>query len=212
MLNITLTIIEWLGIAAFAVAGAMVGIDKKLDVFGVLICGITTSIGGGIIRDILLGLTPPRMFVDSTYLIFSSICSFAVFITVKSLKEIYIKNHRHIENIINVFDALGIGVFAVVGSQIAIDAGHISNPFIVLFAGVISCVGGGMLRDISCADIPFFFKKRIYALACIAGSLTYYLLYLYINEIAAIILGFAVTVVIRLLATFFKWNMPKAID
>lgn len=212
MLNITLTIIEWLGIAAFAVAGAMVGIDKKLDVFGVLICGITTSIGGGIIRDILLGLTPPRMFVDSTYLIFSAICSFAVFITVKSLKEIYIKNHQHIENIINVFDALGIGVFAVVGSQIAIDAGHISNPFIVLFSGVISCVGGGMLRDISCADIPFFFKKRIYAIACIAGSLTYYLLYLYINEIAAIILGFATTVIIRLLATFFKWNMPRAID
>ena len=127
-------------------------------------------------------------------------------------KEIYIKNHQHIENIINVFDALGIGVFAVVGSQIAIDAGHISNPFIVLFSGVISCVGGGMLRDISCADIPFFFKKRIYAIACIAGSLTYYLLYLYINEIAAIILGFATTVIIRLLATFFKWNMPKAID
>lgn len=212
MLDITLTVIEWIGIAAFAVAGAMVGIDKKLDVFGVIICSITTSIGGGIIRDLLLGLTPPRMFVDSTYLIFSSVCSLAVFIIVKSLKEIYIKEHKHIENIINVFDALGIGVFAVVGSQIAIEAGHASNPFIVLFAGVISCVGGGMLRDISCADIPFFFKKRIYAIACIAGSLTYYLLYLYVNELIAIIFGFTVTVVIRLLATFFKWNMPKAIE
>lgn len=212
MLDITLIVIEWLGIAAFAIAGAMVGIDKKLDIFGVIICSITTSIGGGIIRDILLGLTPPRMFVDSTYLVFSSVIGFIVFVVVKSIKDIYIKNHRYIENIINVFDSLGIGVFAVVGSQIAIEAGHISNPFIVLFSGVISCVGGGMLRDISCADIPFFFKKRIYALACIAGSLTYYLLYLYVNEIAAIILGVAVTVVIRLLATYFKWNMPKAID
>lgn len=212
MLDITLIIIEWLGIAAFSIAGAMVGIDKKLDVFGVIICGITTSIGGGIIRDVLLGLTPPRMFVDFTYLVFSSICAFAVFVIVKSLKEIYIKNHRHIENIINIFDALGIGVFSVVGSQIAIDAGHISNPFIVLFSGTISCIGGGMLRDITCADIPFFFKKRIYALACIAGSLTYYLSYVYLNDITAIILGFFITVIIRLLATFFKWNMPKAID
>lgn len=212
MLDITLNLIEWLGIAAFAVAGAMVGIDKKLDVFGVIICGITTSIGGGIIRDVLLGLTPPRMFVDFTYLVFSSICSFAVFVIVKSLKEVYIKNHRHIENIINVFDALGIGVFAVVGSQIAIDAGHLSNPFIVIFSGAISCIGGGMLRDITCADIPFFFKKRIYALACIAGALTYYLAYVYLNNLTAIILGFTVTVVIRLLATYFKWNMPKAID
>ncbi len=212
MLDITLSLIEWLGIAAFAVAGAMVGIDKKLDIFGVIICGITTSIGGGIIRDVLLGLTPPRMFVDFTYLVFSSFCSFAVFVIVKSLKEIYIKNHRHIENIINVFDALGIGVFAVVGSQIAIESGHLNNPFIVIFSGTISCIGGGMLRDITCANIPFFFKKRIYALACIAGSLTYYLAYVYLNDITAIILGFAVTVIIRLLATFFKWNMPKAID
>ncbi len=212
MLQLTLTIIEWLGIAAFAVAGAMVGIDKKLDVFGVMICGITTSIGGGIIRDVLLGLTPPRMFVNSTYLIFAGILSLVVFLIVKSLKSLYIKNHRHIENIINIFDALGIGVFSVVGAQIAIEAGHVTNPFIVIFSGTISCIGGGMLRDITCADIPFFFKKRIYAVACILGATTYYLSYLYLNEILGIIIGVLITVVIRLLATFFKWNMPRAID
>lgn len=211
MFNITLSIIEWLGIAAFAISGAMVGIDKKLDVFGVCIAGITTAIGGGILRDVLLGLTPPRMFIDSTYLIFALICSIVVFVVVKILKEKYRKNQQMIEHIINVFDALGLGVFAAVGSQIAIDAGHTDNVFIVIFSGVISCIGGGALRDIMCASIPFVFKKHIYALACLAGALSYYLLYIYINTTIAIICAFIITVVIRLLATHFKWNMPTAL-
>lgn len=210
MLNFTLSVIEWLGIAAFAISGAMVGIDKKLDVFGVCISGITTAIGGGIIRDVLLGLTPPRMFIDSTYLIFSFICSFGVFVLVMILKDKYIKSRQFIDRIINVFDAAGIGVFAVVGSQIAIDAGHTDNAFIVVFSGAISCIGGGILRDVMCASIPFLFKKHIYALACLAGSLTYYLIYTYIGVVYAIIAGVSVTVTIRLLATHFKWNMPKA--
>ena len=211
MLTITLTIIEWLGIVAFAVAGAMVGIDKKLDIFGVCISAITTSIGGGILRDVLLGLTPPRMFIDSTYLILATVCALVVFFVVKALKNKYLENHRLLENTVNIVDAFGIGVFAVVGSQIAIDAGHLSNPFIVVFSGVISCIGGGILRDVMCASIPFVFKKHIYALACIAGSLSYYLLYLYANSTLAIIVGVSITVLIRLLATRFKWNMPRAL-
>lgn len=211
MLDITLTVIEWLGIIAFAVAGAMVGIDKKLDIFGVCICAITTSIGGGILRDVLLGLTPPRMFIDSTYLVLATLCSLAVFLVVKLLKSKYLQNHRLLEATVNIFDAFGIGVFAVVGSQIAIEAGHVDNPFIVVFSGVVSCVGGSILRDVMCASIPLIFKKRVYALACIAGSLSYYLLYLYVNATLAIIVGAGVTVLIRLLATHFKWNMPTAL-
>ena len=211
MLSLAMSIIEWLGIAAFSVAGAMVAINKKLDVFGVCICSIVTSIGGGIIRDTLLGLTPPRMFIDSTYLCLAALISLIVFITVKIFSKHYTENQHLIESIVNVVDAFGIGVFAVVGAQIAIDAGHVSNPFIVIFSGTISCVGGGLLRDVMCADIPFIFKKHIYALACIAGSVAYYVLYLYSHPTLAIIAGASLTIIIRLLATYFKWNMPRAL-
>ena len=204
-------ICELVGTVAFAVAGAMVAIDKRVDLFGVLFLGMLTALGGGCLRDVLLGRFPPAMFSNYVYVTVSIVTALIVFIAARLLAERYRLNEAAIDQINNVFDALGLGVFAVVGVEVSISAGYGSNGFLAVFMGMTTAIGGGMLRDLLLREIPFVLKKRIYAIAAICGALAYYIGWrLSLPETVSVLAGVGVTFVLRLLATAFKWNLPKA--
>lgn len=203
---------EALGTAAFAVSGAMVAIDKGTDIFGVLLMAVFTALGGGTLRDVLIGHFPPRMFTNFHYVLLSCICAVTVFIIARIFKERYIERERLIEQVNNVFDAIGLGIFAVSGARIGMEAGFADNIFLTTFLGATTAIGGGMLRDVLLQEMPFVLKKRVYAVAAIVGALGYALLMrMGMNSVMAYALGMMATIAVRILATVFRWNLPKAI-
>ena len=204
---------EWIGTAAFAVSGAMVAIDRGADLFGVLLLAVITAVGGGTLRDVLIGCFPPRMFASSEYVLLAVVCALAVFILARALKERYFASELMIGAINNVFDAIGLGVFAVSGARIGMEAGFGDNLFLVVFLGTTTAIGGGMLRDTLIRQMPFVLRKHVYAVAAIAGAMTYALLTrASVHSALAYGAGWAVTVSLRMLATVFRWNLTKAFE
>lgn len=210
--NAIFQLCEAIGTAAFAVSGAMVAIDKGTDIFGVLLMAVFTALGGGTLRDVLIGHFPPRMFTNFHYVLLSCICAVTVFIIARIFKERYIERERLIEQVNNVFDAIGLGIFAVSGARIGMEAGFADNIFLTTFLGTTTAIGGGMLRDVLLQEMPFVLKKRVYAVAAIVGALGYALLMrMGMNSVMAYALGMMATIAVRILATVFRWNLPKAI-
>lgn len=205
-------ICEWLGTAAFAVSGAMVAVDTGMDLFGVIFLAMITALGGGTLRDMIIGHFPPRMFTNYQYLLLAVFCAVTVFLLADIYKDRYVKSEHGIERVNNVFDAIGLGVFAVSGARIGMEAGFMDNAFLVTFLGMTTAVGGGMIRDVLLQRIPFVLNKRVYAVAAIAGALTYWVIeYVFLTPVLAYAVGWLVTVTLRLLATIYKWNLPRAI-
>ncbi len=209
--EIILTVLEILGTVAFAISGAYVAIKARLDVFGVVIIGCITCIGGGIIRDIIIGSTPPRIFDRLYFVLIAAVVSLIYFIIAciyrKKFEDI---NHR-VEQVNNVFDAIGLGAFTVLGTEIAFIEGVQGNVGLSLLLGVLTGVGGGVFRDILTATTPYIFKKHVYAIASIVGAVLYYVIRYYTNDtLLPSIIAMAVVIVIRLLAAHFHWELPKA--
>ncbi len=203
-------IVEIIGTVAFATSGAMVAISKRVDIFGVLVLSSITALGGGCIRDILIGTLPPRMFSDYRYVAVAASVSFIVFIVAYIFRDLYQKSQKIVDSVNNIFDAAGLGVFTVTGVQVAIESGFKMNSILAVCLGVITGIGGGVLRDVMLREIPFVLKKRIYALASIAGGVVYYNLYLAdFGRTKAIVIAVIVTFTIRMLATVFKLDLPK---
>ena len=222
MINSLLLAIEIIGIISFSIAGAIVAIDKETDLFGVVFLSAMTCFGGGIIRDITIGRNPPAFFGELIYQFFISLgVALTVFILARLLKRQYVKREQQIIAINNYIDALAIGIFSVLGVQTCIDffaeKGESAGFFLCAILGMTSAVGGGMIRDLILRDIPFILRKRIYALAALIGASFYYLIVAIIfpnSELAEIIgqlIVIALVVTIRVCATKFKWNLPKAI-
>ena len=206
-------IMEHLGVVAFAISGALVAIEKETDVFGVLVLAFITSFGGGVIRDLILDLPTPGFFTAS-YRPVVITCLITVVIVIAfamCFKNVFLEKEGFINTINNYIDAVGLGAFAVSGVKLSISVGQ-SSPFVAIMMGMIACIGGGMIRDVMLGTIPFVLRKRIYAIAALSGAAVYYLLwYLSIGEAIAMIVGALTTILIRVLATVFKLNIPKAI-
>ncbi|MBR1440098.1 MAG: TRIC cation channel family protein [Lachnospiraceae bacterium] len=201
-------ILEIVGTIAFAISGAIVGIQKKMDIFGVSILGLTTAVGGGILRDLILNITPPAAFVDPVFAVTAILVSILFFIpsvraTLEYRKKLY-------DMLILVMDSVGLGLFTVVGVRAAMNAGFDSNLFLATFVGVLTGVGGGILRDIFAGDMPYIFIKHFYACASIIGAWTCALTWRSLHEVPSMILGAAFIVILRLLAAHFRWSLPKA--
>lgn len=208
--NLVIYIFELIGTIAFASSGAMVGIRKNMDVFGVNILGITTAVGGGCIRDIILGITPPQMFQNFSYVvvsIFISCILFSVFYLNQGL--LASRFLERYERIIISLDAIGLGVFTVMGIRTAIELSYENNIFLLIFVGMVTGIGGGMLRDIMADMTPFVFVKHVYAVASILGAVCYIILRNYIRDTIAVFIGAAVVIIIRLLAAHYHWNLPR---
>lgn len=204
-------IFEIIGTAAFAVSGAMTGVAKKMDIFGVCILGLTTATGGGMIRDVVLGVTPPAAFRDPVYAVISIAVSIVVFFVFRRQKTMHeVKGKKAFDIILLLTDSAGLGIFTVCGVRAAIQNGYIANHFLVLFVAVVTGVGGGVLRDIFAGDRPYIFVKHIYACASLVGALAAMLVWMPVGQSAAMLIGFIVVTAIRLLAARFRWSLPKA--
>lgn len=201
---------ELVGTIAFALSGALLAIEKRLDLFGILLLSIVTALGGGTIRDLLLGITPPKMFYSYEYLALAAVTALITFLAARSSRRYFSRFQGPMDFLFVFSDALGLGIFAVIGTEAGLAAGYGDNPFLCVFLGMTTGVGGGILRDIMCGDIPFVLRKHIYAVAVIAGGLVFYLLiHLGLDGTLAALAGVVVTVALRLLAWHYRWNLPR---
>ncbi len=200
-----------IGVAAAAVSGAMIAIERKLDLFGVFFLGMITALGGGILRDVLLGEVPPRFFTNYLAIVIVVIMVSAVFITARlwnGWRNPVVK--ARIDKVHNLFDAIGLSAFTVTGVQVAMNAGYSDNAFLCVCMGMTTGIGGGVLRDMMSRHTPYVLQKRIYAVASIIGALLYWTLF-YFNVPLAITQGAAMLmiIIIRACATVFHWNLPR---
>lgn len=201
-------VLELIGAAAFAVSGAMVAIEKRADIFGILFLAVTTALGGGVIRDVLIGRIPPVMFVSYWYLLISVVAALAVFIDAYLRSEKYKLYLDKLDAVNNIFDAIGLAVFTVSGMNAAMPVSD--NVILVLFVGMCTGVGGGMLRDVMTNTMPKVLRKRVYAVASLLGGGLYYAMYaLGVNQIVSLGCGMLLIFALRLFATIFKWNLPS---
>ncbi|MEZ4802385.1 MAG: trimeric intracellular cation channel family protein [Gelidibacter sp.] len=193
-------VIDILATTAFAISGASVAMNKRLDVFGVFIIAFVTSVGGGTVRDVLIGQTPVAWMTNMTYVYV--ILGATVFTIIFQSKINYLRMSLFL------FDTIGIGLYTVVGVEKGLMIGL--NPIICIALGTMTACFGGVIRDILCNEIPVIFRKEIYATACIAGGVVYFVLkQLPIDNNIIFVIAGAVVITIRLVAVKFKISLPS---
>ncbi len=207
-MDIFILILELIGTVAFSISGAVTAIRKNMDIFGVLILGLTTAVGGGIIRDLILGYTPPATFRDPLYAVTALITAGIVFLPL--VRRLFQRYRRAYDLVMLTMDSVGLGIFTVIGVQAAFALSDSFNLFLLTFVGVITGVGGGLLRDMMAGDSPYIFVKHIYASASIAGALVCAGLWSVIPQIWAMNLGAALVIAIRFLSAHYRWSLPRA--
>ena len=193
-------VLDILGTFAFAISGALVALDKKFDIFGVIIIAFVTAVGGGMLRDVLINAHPINWIGDLNYLyiIFS-----AVLFTFLFKSKI-----AHLSKTMFLFDTIGISVFTLLGLQKGLS--YDLHPIIAIIMGMISAVFGGVLRDVLTAKIPLIFEKEVYASACLAGGISYLILnYFKVDENINFIISAIVIASIRAIAVKFHLELPK---
>lgn len=193
-------VLDILGTFAFAISGALVALDKKFDIFGVIIIAFVTAVGGGMLRDVLINAHPINWIGDLNYLyiIFS-----AVLFTFLFKSKI-----AHLSKTMFLFDTIGISVFTLLGLQKGLS--YDLHPIIAIIMGMISAVFGGVLRDVLTAKIPLIFEKEVYASACLAGGISYLILnYFKVDENINFIISAIVIASIRAVAVKFHLELPK---
>ncbi len=186
---------------AFAVTGAFKAIEHKADIVGIIILATITGVAGGTIRDIILGKTLPNSLIDPAYVIITVISAVVLFF-------LYSKMRKH-WNVFLKFDAIGLGVFTVIGATFAYNLVGM-NFLVIVLAGMLTAIGGGILRDIFVNQTPIVFVKELYASASFIGAVLFYFTLLVTNEIyAAMIIGLVITTTLRLVAMKYNWNLPR---
>ena len=204
-------ILELIGTVAFASSGAMIAIEKKMDIFGVNVLGATTAVGGGIMRDIILGLTPPGAFSHPVYVLVAALTSTILFVIAYAKPTAFESRVKtdYYDKLMFWCDTAGLGIFTVVGIQAAVRAVGGENVFFFVFIGMLTGVGGGVLRDIMAGETPYILVKHIYACAAIAGGIVCVVGRTAFGEAYGTILGLAATVLLRFLAAHFRWNLMR---
>ncbi len=203
-------IMDIIGTIAFAISGAMVAIQKKMDIFGVNILAVTTATGGGVIRDLLIGRTPPVMFSNPLYVFIAMFTANVVFVV------LYFSKHRASKESVAVYekllfwcDTLGLAAFSVDGVNAGMQTEHADNLFLLVFLGTVTGVGGGVIRDMMANEMPYIFIKHVYACASLLGALAVAVLWNVCGQNAAMLTGFGITIIIRALAAHYRWNLPR---
>ena len=204
-------ILELIGTVAFASSGAMIAIEKKMDIFGVNVLGATTAVGGGIMGDIILGLTPPGAFSHPVYVLVAALTSTILFVIAYAKPTAFESRVKtdYYDKLMFWCDTAGLGIFTVVGIQAAVRAVGGENVFFFVFIGTLTGVGGGVLRDIMAGETPYILVKHIYACAAIAGGIVCVVGRTAFGEAYGTILGLAATVLLRFLAAHFRWNLMR---
>ncbi|MEI5673885.1 MULTISPECIES: trimeric intracellular cation channel family protein [Nocardioides] len=195
----TLVVLDLVGIFVFAISGALVAVRKDLDVFGVLVLAGTTGLGGGFLRDVLIDATPPAALADWRYLLVPLGAGLLVFRFHPTLGRL--------ERTVNVFDAFGLALFCVAGALKALDYGL--SPLPAALMGMVTGIGGGMLRDLLAGRVPVVFRGELYAIPALAGAMVAVLgTRAELPEVLVTIAGASVCLVWRLLAIWRNWQAP----
>lgn len=194
-------IIDILGTIAFAISGVLVAMEKKLDVFGVLIIAFVTAVGGGTLRDMLIGIRPVGWLNAPMHILVIVVTVFLAIVFVNQLK--------YVRKSLFLFDTIGIGLYTMVGVEKGLAAGL--APVMCIALGTITACFGGVTRDILCNEIPVIFRKEIYATVCILGGLVYFLLIQFsvINNTVAHTMAIVTIIAMRILAVRFKISLPN---
>jgi uncharacterized membrane protein YeiH len=186
---------------AFAVTGAFKAIENKYDVVGILLLATITGVAGGTIRDVLMGQFP-NSISDPAYVIIAIITGVLIFFLYSHMQKHW--------NLFLKFDAIGLGVFAIIGATFVYHLVGL-NFLAIMLGGMLTAVGGGILRDIFVTQIPIVFVKEFYASASFIGIVAFYMMLYFGGELySATILGIILTTTLRLIAIKFNWNLPKA--
>jgi uncharacterized membrane protein YeiH len=186
-----------------------------MDLFGVCVLGVVTAVGGGMIRDVILGIMPPNVFKHPSYAIVATVTSCIAFLIIYIKREHIKKQIMEgsfgilYDKIMLVMDSIGLGIFTVVGVNTGIQQGYIKNTFLLVFVGTITGVGGGLLRDMMAGVPPYIFVKHIYACASIVGSIVCVYMYRYFGPVSSMLVSCGVILVIRYLAAHYRWNLPR---
>ena len=194
-----LQVLDILGTTAFAISGALVAMNKKFDPFGVFIIAFVTAVGGGTLRDILIGRQPVIWMTNLTYI-------YAIFIAI-IIAVAFRKNLKILNKSLFLFDTIGLGIFTIIGTEIGINANF--HPIVSISLGTISASFGGVIRDILCNEIPVIFRKEIYATACIIGAIIFIILNkLNLDPTIIYTSTTLIVIIIRLIAVKFHLALP----
>ena len=200
-LNDLIQVVDWIGTFVFAISGGFVAVQKRFDIFGVLLLAFVVSVFGGMMRDLLIGAVPPVALTDLKY--------FGLAIAGGMVTFLWYPKLRSLQSRILLFDALGLALFAVVGTEKAILYGI--HPVMAALLGMISGIGGGMARDVLAGEIPFVLKGDIYALAALsAGAIVATGHVLRVQAHYSMALGVALCIFLRLMAIYRGWHAPLA--
>jgi|LSQX01.2.fsa_nt_gb uncharacterized membrane protein YeiH len=204
-------IVQMAGVAAFAIYGATVGFKASLDPFGVCVLGVINALGGGICRDLVLGIFPPIAFTRYDYAITSIVFSLLTFVY-SYFRKNFSKSQEVRDKILDVIDAFGLGFFVIAGVETAVwKYGH-DNGYLAVSCAVLTVVGGGILRDVLVRRVPTVLYKHFYAIPALLGGILYFELSkrTFVNSYVSIVVTVVFVVVIRVMAMFLKINLPQA--
>lgn len=192
-------LLDIIGTMAFAMSGALTAMNKKLDPFGVFIIAFVTAVGGGTLRDIMIGRTPVGWMLDLKY-VYVIIMGFVLAI-------IFRKKFDRLRTSLFLFDTIGLGVFTLIGLEKGINIGL--HPVICIALGTMTACFGGVIRDILCTEIPVIFRREIYATICILGGIVFFLLRkLNLDDDVLYLTTSLVIILVRLMAVKYKWYLP----
>ena len=198
---------DMIGTIAFAVSGALVGVARKMDIFGMTVLALATAIGGGIVRDVLLGYFPPNSLRNVVYVTVVLVVTVIVFLFYTSRYRKHAMGPRSRASYL-LADALGLASFTVTGASAGFKL-YPELPIFIVLLGTITAVGGGIIRDMLAQRIPSVLKEDVYALPSIIGGIVYYLMVTSSWDSMAVYGAFTVVLVIRLLAIKYNWSLPK---
>ena len=194
--------IYWVGLFGtfvFAISGILTSTDKRFDLVGTIVIGVVTALGGGTLRDVMIGATPVQWMLDTTYLWVILLALVTCFFLKKHIEKL--------RRSFFIFDTIGIGLFTILGINKSIEFGL--PPASALLMGIVSAVFGGIIRDVLSNEIPLIFRKEIYATACFAGGLLYLMLRHFEVELNLnMIMSISLVIAIRGLSSKFGWSLP----
>lgn len=186
---------------AFAVTGAFKAIEHKADIVGIIILATITGVAGGTIRDVILGKDLPNSLIDPSYVIITVVSGIVIFLLHSKMKKHW--------NVFLKFDAIGLGVFTVIGATFAYNIFGM-NFLVIVLSGMLTAIGGGILRDVFVSQTPIVFVKELYASASFLGAAAFYIVILLTNDVyAGTISGLLLATGLRMVAMKYNWNLPK---
>ncbi|MFV0517687.1 MAG: trimeric intracellular cation channel family protein [Aminipila sp.] len=195
-----ISLMELIGTVAFAAAGALLAIEKELDYYGISFFAIVTAVGGGIVRDVMINVPVPVSLANPVYIIIS--------LTTTAIVIAFYKKIVNYQNVVMFCDAIGLAAFTAIGAEVAV-VNDVYMPFVVITLAVLTGTGGGVIRDVMCGDIPFVFRKEVYAVASILGALVFMGVYPYFGMYVAVYSTFGITLATRLISMKFNLHLKK---